>query len=105
VSGSSKNNPTHREIRHFNRRRKRMLTVEFSEAEIKLFNRFGFGYLLATTLQAVPIYRTILEHAFIENMTGPHVEVLRRGSRALLFTGRPFRMTPEFDELVSFVED
>jgi hypothetical protein len=76
---------------------------DYSEAECRLFDHFGFGYAMAHLEPAV-LYRITLEHVFIGDKRGSAVESLRKGARALLFNGRPFRMTPEFDELVSFVE-
>lgn len=77
--------------------------TDYSEAELRLFDAFGFGDL-ARVLSPFPLYRACAELAFCDAATGAHVEALRRGLNALN-ASTVHRKTPEFDALVSFLRD
>lgn len=76
---------------------------EYSEAEIRLFKALGFSEFVSTTPSVGPatLYLMAASWCFIKDRRGPEVDALRRGYQA--FTDRDvYRMTPEFDTLVTF---
>lgn len=75
--------------------------MEYSKAEIRLITTLGCNYLIKCNLMPPVLYRMLIEKAFLENLSGPAVEALRRGAKAL-FSCAPYRLTPEFDQLVTF---
>lgn len=74
---------------------------EYSEAEEKLFSSLGIKDLMEH-ITPPALYRFAVEKAFISNLSGNNVEALRRGAKAVLVDSKPFRMTEEFDKLISF---
>ncbi len=77
------------------------MRYELSKAEERLFTELRHANIMYE-LPAMPLYRVAVEHAFVKNETGPKIEALRRAARALLFDGKPFRMTKEFDKLLEW---
>lgn len=75
--------------------------IVYSKAEQALFEALGFKDLLSH-LEPWGLYRMASEKAFVNNLQGPEIEALRRGTKALLVDCKPYRMTPEFDSLVTF---
>lgn len=73
--------------------------MTYSDKEREMFKRFELGYLL-DHLEPPALYRAAIEHAFLNEMTGAPVDSLRRCARAL-FNSSPYRMTPEFDSLIT----
>lgn len=76
------------------------MITDFSKEEIKLFKSFGCETLL-TNCAAFHAYRYLTERVFIENLSGPNVEALRRGYSALCDLSC-LRKTSEFNSLISF---
>jgi hypothetical protein len=80
----------------------------YSKKEISLFKHFGVDYFLGTSLECDPmtIYRQAVEVAFLEDMSGPMVESLRRCMKALklgVSCGKPYRgIGSGFDNLIEF---
>lgn len=72
----------------------------YSECELHLFAAFGVRHL-STDLTPSQMYRTLIDKAFLENMTGEHVEALRRGANAF-YSSTYNRKTIEFDTLITF---
>jgi len=70
---------------------------EISNNEQKLFSSFGFGDI-ADRVPVVTLYRLCVEKAFIENMKGDNVDILRRCAKAMRDTSM-YRMTPEWEAL------
>lgn len=73
---------------------------EYSDAEIKLFTQLNLAHLLY--LSAPQLYRAAVEHAFINNLSGPAIEALRRAAGVMLVKGKPYRLTEEFDKLLDY---
>lgn len=78
-----------------------MNNIKYSEKEIKLFNSLGYNDLVAY-MEPCVLYRVAVEKAFLDNLSGPNIEALRRAGKVLLNTGKPFRLTPEFESLLEF---
>lgn len=76
------------------------MTENYSQAEIRIFKDLGLEDLLILT--APMLYRIAVEHAFIKNLSGPKIEALRKAAEALLFKGKPYRLTEEFDKLLDY---
>lgn len=79
---------------------------ELSDAEHKLFKALGHEWLIKQceheyAIPAPKAYDMVAMEMFKENRTGPAVEALRRGINAL-HNCKVYRLTPEFDELISF---
>jgi hypothetical protein len=76
--------------------------VQYSDSEKKVFTKLGYSNLL-DYVQPVVLYRMAIEICFLDNLSGPVVDALRRGGNALL-RNRPniYRMTEEFNKLVEF---
>jgi hypothetical protein len=74
--------------------------TRYSDKEQEMFKRFELGYLLEH-LEPPALYRTAVEHVFVNEMTGVVVDSLRRCFKALCYGGYPYRMTPEFDALIT----
>jgi hypothetical protein len=82
------------------------LKLEYSDQEIRMFRDLGWGYLFQGSYEDNPIatwamYKIAVEKAFIENTQGPAVEALRKGTRAITEC-KPYRRTPEFEELIKY---
>lgn len=78
------------------------MKTDYSDAERRLFRVFDFEYLCEyRNIAPVMIYRNCVEVAFLKVMAGPAVDALRRGYGALQECAI-YRMTPEFDALISF---
>jgi hypothetical protein len=76
----------------------------YSLQEIKLFTALGFDYLIeVTSIEPPTLYRMAAEQAFLNNVSGPAIEALRRGLTAITKC-QYYRMTPEFEALISFTE-
>ena len=75
---------------------------KYSDQEKKLFEALGLIWSIDQLGYSPPMaYENAALRAFVHNMTGPAVEALRRGYIA--FTeGTAFRLTPEFDKLITF---
>ena len=72
----------------------------YTEGELKLIRQFiPLSFLSCGT--PMTTYKMCVEKAFIENMSGPHVEALRRAYRALILC-EAYRHTSEFEALVQF---
>lgn len=72
----------------------------YSNAEVKMFTELGFGKFLSYT-QEYDMYKIASIHCFIHNKTGPAVEVLRKGMYMIQMC-TCYRLTPEFDEAISY---
>ena len=78
-----------------------MMKENYSEGEFKLLNSLGFGNLIKQIENTPSVYRIAVEKCFIEDLKGPNVEALRRAYKAINKCN-PYRMTPEFEELIKF---
>lgn len=74
----------------------------YSDQELRLFQAFGCQDM-TRYLRPIEIYNTMVQKAFLGNLTGSHVEALRRAYRAISDCS-PHRMTPEFGALLDFEE-
>jgi len=77
----------------------------YSEKERKLFKFFKLEHLMAVA--SVPVmhtYRAAMEQAFLDEMTGPEVESIRRCMQAFN-RGHPYRNTDEWENLIEFTDD
>jgi hypothetical protein len=77
-----------------------MIKPSYSDAEQELFDALGVGHLMEF-MEAHWLYKEAVHKVFIEDAIGSAVEALRRGFSALQGC-RVYRMTPEFDALISF---
>jgi len=76
--------------------------TKFSKAELKMFEALGRSCMCsAEALGPLMAYTMAASEVFTEDEKGPEVEALRRACRALS-NGQPYRLTPEFDELLAF---
>ena len=73
----------------------------YSTNEWRLIKALGFQELGEIIDSPTALYRIMVEYVFRKNLKGNHVEALRRAYNALNVC-KPYRMTPEFDELVYF---
>jgi chemotaxis regulatin CheY-phosphate phosphatase CheZ len=76
----------------------------FSDAEKKLIQAIDPHWrdvIEKTTISSTQLYRILCMKAFLDDMTGPHVEALKRVSRAIE-SCTVYRLTREFDELCEF---
>ena len=72
--------------------------TDYSDKEIELFTFFGIADLVNCSMP-VCLYRMCVEKAFVNELSGPYVDSLRRCYKAL--TERTcFRGTPEWDNLI-----
>lgn len=72
----------------------------YSDAEREMFLKFGEQYeTLMSNLSPLQLYNMTVGHAFVHNLTGPHVEALRRTTKAWMVDNTHHRHTPEFDAL------
>lgn len=62
---------------------------------------FGCADLTNHIDAPIVLYRMCVEKAFMDNMTGPHVEALRRAYKALN-SCKVYRRTEEFESLIEF---
>ena len=77
-------------------------SVEYSEAEWKLIDHFGYrDYASNSWIMPDGVYKEMAMHAFVNNISGPAVDALRRVVVALRGS-KIYRLTSEFDELVDF---
>jgi len=77
---------------------------DYSEAEIKLFNSLNLEHMLNAPVNPMAVYRFAVEEAFLNNLSGPNIDALRRGVTVLVrdTESKVFRKTKEFDDLISF---
>jgi hypothetical protein len=75
--------------------------TQYSENEVKLLSMFDVTKSVIGHVVPIVLYRMAVEEVFLQNLMGPHVEALRRGFDALMYS-KCYRMTKEFDYLVSF---
>jgi len=75
-------------------------SIKFSEKELELFDRLGFGYL-ADRIEPFVLYRTVAEDCFVNDLKGPEVESIRACLRAFQDANLR-RLTPEWDSLIQF---
>jgi len=76
---------------------------DYSAAEIRLMKEFKMYHIVyGTSVTAPQIYRMMSEEAFLypERYNQDAIESLRRCCRGLM-EGTAFRMTPEWDEMIS----
>ena len=75
---------------------------EYSKKEIQMFTALNPFYkkLIESNMAASGLYRIAVEDCFVQNLQGSAVESLRRTATALRDC-KPYRMTPEFDSLIS----
>lgn len=71
----------------------------YSAAELRLIACFGYGHLI-DDISPMPLYRMMMEKAFIEDRKGDAAESLRRCMQ-VLSSGKVFRNTPEWDDLIT----
>lgn len=69
-----------------------------SDKELELFRAFGYDDKV-NDIPVVDLYRLCVQKAFLLDLRGPHVNSLRECYKAILSCS-PYRMTPEFDELI-----
>lgn len=72
----------------------------YSEKELNLFEALGFEYRMYDHVEPSVMYRMLVEHCFMENIQGDLAESVRRCINAF-WQGYPFRLTPEFDGLIT----
>jgi hypothetical protein len=78
--------------------------AQYSENELKMFKDLGFGYLIHeehVDVEPYVFYRLASEHVFLNNLSGNHVEALRRGYNAFVKCS-PYRLTKEYEELINY---
>ena len=73
-------------------------SVEYSEAEMALFEHFGMADI-AQNMQPPMLYTVLATKAFILNDQTPWSDSLRRCLLAFE-KGTAYRMTPEWDKLI-----
>ena len=76
-----------------------MSGFEYSEKEQQLINYFGFGDI-ADRINPIAMYRMMAEKAFMEEMTGPAVDSLRKCLIAY-HKCTIYRMSEEWDNMIN----
>ena len=76
---------------------------EYSEKEKKLIAYFGYSDIICK-ITPITMYKMMMEKAFIDNMTGPEVESVRRCNKALKEFSC-YRCTPEWDAMIEIGEE
>jgi hypothetical protein len=71
---------------------------KYSDKELALISFFGFSHLVGE-LPPEKVYQAIVNECFINKYSGGEVISLRRVWMAIL-NGNPYRLTPEFDDLI-----
>ncbi len=78
---------------------------DYSSAEENMFHGCEYGHMLVRVydgdMDIMTIYRMCVEKAFCNNSQGPAYDALRRAYKAIRQCTH-YRMTPEFDKLISF---
>lgn len=74
------------------------MNPQYSEKELKLIEQLG--YMDLPSVQPIVLYRIMAMDLFKENKTGVLVDSVRRCLNAI-DNGTPYRLTKEFDELIS----
>jgi hypothetical protein len=77
---------------------------EYSESELKLIgsiNGHWLNIVQKTYLDPTSLYRILAMECFEQNRVGPETDALRRVIKSLREC-KPWRLTPEFDELCNF---
>ena len=74
-----------------------MTNPQYSKKETLLFQQLGYEDLL--TQEPVVLYRMVALNLFKQNETGVLVDSVRRCLNAI-DNGTPYRLTPEFDDLI-----
>jgi len=75
------------------------MKFEYSEKEQELINFLGFSDIAPHIAQS-SLYRIMIEDCFLKEKTGSAVESLRRVAKAF-YENKVYRMTPEFDSMIS----
>lgn len=78
--------------------------IDYSEAERRLISKLSNHWINVidkTSITPHRLYEILATEVFIENKQGPEIEALRKVMKACLDC-KPYRMTPEFDELCQF---
>ena len=73
------------------------MNPQYSEKELKLIEQLG--YMDLPSVEPIVLYRIMAMNLFKENKTGVLVDSVRRCLNAI-DNGTPYRLTPEFDELI-----
>ncbi len=73
----------------------------YTRGEVDLISMFGYGDLVHHIDVPSSLYRMCVEKAFVESMSGSHVEALRRVYQAILNVS-VYRHTEEFEKLTKF---
>ena len=73
------------------------MNLQYSEKELKLIEQLG--YMDLPSVEPITLYRIMAMNLFKENKTGVLVDSVRRCLDAI-DNGTPYRLTPEFDELI-----
>lgn len=71
----------------------------YSAKEIELFKKLNFD--MWDHVQPIVTYRMAVEHCFMEEISDERANSVRRCMLAMQ-EGYPFRLTKEFDELISY---
>jgi hypothetical protein len=74
-----------------------MTNPQYSEKELKLIEQLG--YMDLPSVEPIVLYRIMAMDLFKRNETGVLVDSVRRCLNAI-DNGTPYRLTPEFDELI-----
>lgn len=76
------------------------MKTDYSEAELKLLKAMKVPQVMLDHIAATVIYKSIAVDAFCKNLSGPHIEALRRGMMYLEDGG--YRGNKTFDKLIEF---
>lgn len=77
--------------------------MAYSEKEKNLFVSLGYEDMLNLHVEPITLYRIASEKAFLTGDEGALIGSLRRCFKAVL-EANPYRLTEEFDDLISFDE-
>lgn len=80
------------------------MPIEFSQKELKLFERLGYLHFVKDIQDPLTIYRICAEKVFMSNKQGPEVDSIRRCLKAM-YDFSPHRLTEEWDALIQLEED
>ncbi len=78
------------------------MSIEYSDAEYRLFKHFGFEKILEHTSSVYMCYSVLEHNAFLypEKYNEKFINALR--TVLIMMDEKPCRMTPEFDKAILF---
>lgn len=71
----------------------------YSDAERRMFTELGWEYVI-NNVEPIVLYRMAVHEAFVGGLCGIYADALRASAKAI-DKCTPYRLTPEFDRLIT----